>query len=209
MNKEFIDENGFCFYSGKQQFFSTKNIVAIGIGAALYAALSSILIPVFPNTSFKIAIALLTIFGSIYGPMVGFFVGFIGHTLNDMLMYGSLWFSWSFLSAFIGFFAGLIKYDPFFSIEDGRINKKNIFYMYFFALLGTVFAGLAAFLGDVYLYGEPANKVWLQIISASVCNFIVTAFLGIPIVIDITLRKKKYSNLEIENEKGSDNGYCN
>lgn len=45
---------------------STKSVVAVGIGAALYGTLSAVAIPVGPNTSFRLAVALLTIFGAMF-----------------------------------------------------------------------------------------------------------------------------------------------
>ena len=85
------------YNKNKGRHMSTKTVVAIGIGAALYAALSAISVPIGPNTSFRIAIALLPIFGAFFGPTAGFLIGFIGHALNDAFMYGSVWWSWVFL----------------------------------------------------------------------------------------------------------------
>ncbi|WP_448821728.1 ECF-type riboflavin transporter substrate-binding protein [Cetobacterium sp.] len=198
MIKKYNGEDGFRYYVKKIELFSTKSVVAIGIGAALYSVLSGVAIPVGPNTSFRIAVALLTIFGAIFGPLVGFFVGFVGHALNDMIMWGSVWFSWVFLSAVIGLFGGLIALDKNFSLETGHVTKIHIFKMYIYAILGMIFAGLAAYVGDVYFYGEPAQKVWIQIALATLTNFVVTATLGIPIVLGIAARKRKYSNLKIE-----------
>lgn len=198
MNKKYVGEDGFTYYVKKTEILSTKNVVAIGIGAALYSVLSGVAIPVGPNTSFRIAVALLTIFGTIYGPLVGFFVGFVGHSLNDMIMWGSIWFSWVFLSAIIGLFAGFITFDKSFSMETGHVVKKHIIKMYIYAVLGMIFAGLAAYAGDVYFYGEPPQKVWIQIALATLTNFSVTALLGIPIILGIAMQKRKYSNLKIE-----------
>lgn len=198
MFKTYKDDDGFRYYVKKRELFSTKNVVAIGIGAALYSVLSGVAIPVGPNTSLRIAVALLTIFGAIFGPVVGFFVGFVGHALNDMIMWGSVWFSWVFLSAVIGLFGGMITLDPSFSLETGHVTKKHIFKMYIYAILGMIFAGLAAYVGDVYFYGEPAKKVWIQIALATATDFIVTSTLGIPLILGIASRKRKYSNLKIE-----------
>ncbi len=177
---------------------STKSVVAIGIGAALYATLSAISIPVGPNTSFRVAVALLTIFGALFGPLVGFLVGFIGHALNDLIMWGSVWWSWVFLSAFIGLFAGVITLDPTFNVEEGSVTKFHITKMYIYSIIGMIVAGAAAYLGDVVFYGEPANKVWIQILLATATNFSVTALVGIPVVITLAKRKKKHNNLEME-----------
>lgn len=177
---------------------STKSVVAIGIGAALYGALSAIAIPVGPNTSFRIAIALLTIFGAIFGPVVGFLVGFIGHALNDLIMWGSVWWSWVFLSAMIGLFGGLITLDKTFSVDEGKMKKNHLVKMYIYAILGMIAAGVFAYLGDVFFYGEPSDKVWIQIVLATITNFGVTALIGIPVVASIIKRKQKHSNLEVE-----------
>ena len=124
-------------------------------------------------------------------------MGFVGHALNDMIMWGSVWFSWVFLSAVIGLFGGLITLDKSFSLETGHVTKVHILKMYIYAILGMIFAGLAAYIGDVYFYGEPSQKVWIQIALATLTNFVVTATLGIPIILGIAARKRKYSNLKI------------
>ncbi len=182
------------------QWFTTKKVVAIGIGAALYGVLSVAMVPIGPNVSLRIAIALLTIFGVMYGPLVGFLVGFIGHSLNDMMMWGSVWFSWVFLSAIIGMFAGFINFDKTFNLATGHITKKHIAKMYMYAIVGMVVAGIVAYIGDVYFYGEPPRKVWLQIIIATASNFLVTVVIGIPAILAIAARNKKHSKLSVEND---------
>ncbi len=177
---------------------STKSVVAIGIGAALYGTLSAVAIPVGPNTSFRLAVALLTIFGAMFGPLVGFLVGFIGHALNDLIMWGSVWWSWVFLSAMIGLFGGFITFDSTFSVDEGRIEKKHLVKMYLYSVMGMIAAGAVAYVGDVFFYGEPGDKVWLQIILATITNFGVTALVGIPVVSSIAKRKQKHNNLEVE-----------
>lgn len=183
---------------GAGKSLSTRDVVAIGIGAALYGVISMIYIPIGPNTSFRLAIAILVIFGALYGPTVGFLVGFIGHALNDAIMWGSVWWSWVFLSAVIGLFAGLIQFQEGFDALGGKIDKSHIIKMYIYGLVGILAGSLVAYLGDVVLYGEPADKVWLQIILASISNFAVIAVLGIPAVIALGLRKKKITGLEVE-----------
>lgn len=179
-----------------KKLLSTQTVVAIGVGAALYASLSFFQIPVGPNTSFRIAIAVLAIIGAYYGPLAGFAVGFIGHALNDMLLYGSVWWSWVFLSAVLGGVIGLIYLDQDFSIRDGMFENKHIVKMLILTLVGLVLASLCAYIGDVFFYGEPANKVWIQIIIASVSNAIVLAVLGIPAVVLLAKNNQKHTGLE-------------
>lgn len=179
-----------------KKLLNTQAVVAIGIGAALYAALSFFQIPVGPNTSFRIAIAVLAIIGAYYGPVAGFSVGFIGHALNDMLMYGSVWWSWVFLSAVLGGIIGLIYLDKDFSVREGMIEKKHIVKMLVLTVIGLLLASLCAFVGDVFFYGEPADKVWIQIIIASISNAIVLAVLGIPAVVLLAKNNNKHTGLE-------------
>lgn len=188
-------------YSKKKSqgsLLSTKDVVAIGIGAALYGVISMIPIPIGPNTSFRIAIAILVIFGGLFGPIVGFLVGFIGHALNDALMWGSVWWSWVFLSAVIGLFSGLINLDDKYDISAGMLNKAHIIRMYIYSVAGVVIGSLVAYLGDVFLYGEPADKVWLQIILSSVTNLAVIAVIGIPVLIGLAKRNK---TVDLEKEE--------
>ena len=184
---------------GKDRFeLSTRSVVAIGIGAALYAAVSFIAIPIGPNTSFRIAIAILTIFGALFGPVVGFLVGFIGHALNDALAWGSVWWSWVFLSAILGLFAGFVTMDKGFNPLKGFIEKKHIIQLYVISFISIFAASIVAYAGDVFLYGEPADKVWIQIIIASISNFVVIALVGIPAVILIAKTNQSRKNLKEE-----------
>jgi energy-coupling factor transport system substrate-specific component len=182
----------------KGKGLSTRDVVAIGIGAALYGALSVISLPIGPNTSFRIAFALLVVFGAIFGPVVGFLVGFIGHALNDALMYGSVWWSWVFLSAASGMFGGFVKWDSNFDILAGKISTRHYWQLYLYAIFGIIAGSVLAYAGDVYLYGEPAGKVWLQICLAGVSNFVVLAVVGIPVVIALAKLRSKNNNLEVD-----------
>lgn len=180
----------------KGKHMSTKTVVAIGIGAAMYAALSAISVPVGPNTSFRIAIALLPIFGAFFGPVAGFLIGFIGHALNDAFMYGSVWWSWVFLSAMMGLFGGFVCFDKKFDPLNGICTKANIVMMYVWSIVGMFIGSVLAYFGDVYLYGEPAEKLFVQITLANISNLIVIAVIGIPAVILIAKSKAKNKGLK-------------
>ena len=72
--------------------FGIKEVVAAGIGTALYVALTNVQIPVgfIPNTSFQPRAALLAFFAAVFGPIVGGVIGLLGHALGDALFYGSV-----------------------------------------------------------------------------------------------------------------------
>ena len=110
----------------KKSIFSTKTIVAIGIGTALFVILGRFAsIPTgIPNTSIETNYAFLALISSIFGPIAGLFIGLIGHALKDAISYGSVWWSWVIVSAFVGFGIGLFKNN--FNIQDGEFGRKKI-----------------------------------------------------------------------------------
>ena len=70
---------------------SIRSVVATGIGAALFVVIGMISIPTpVPNTSIQLQYALQALFSVIFGPVVGFLTGFVGHALKDSLQYGIL-----------------------------------------------------------------------------------------------------------------------
>lgn len=175
---------------------TTKQVVAIGVGSALYAVASMLSINITSNTSLRLAVALLCIFGSIFGPIVGFLVGFIGHALNDAISYGSVWWSWVFMSASIGLCTGFITMSPDFDLLKGKLKGIHIGLLYVYTICGAILGTILSYAGDVYLYGEPAEKVYLQIIVANIVNLIVVGVIGIPVVIAIAKLKGKATELE-------------
>jgi len=95
-------------------------------------------------------------------------------------------------------FSGFVKFDSQFDVLSGKISKKHYWQMYLYSILGIMVGSVLAYAGDVFLYGEPANKVWLQICLASVSNFVVLALVGIPVVIALAKLKSKNNNLEVD-----------
>jgi energy-coupling factor transport system substrate-specific component len=89
---------------------STRSVVYMAIGAALYAVLNLItntwVIPGAQNVSVRPGAVIPIFFGVLFGPIVGFFTGFIGNTISDQLTYGIFW-NWEIGNGLIGFIAGL------------------------------------------------------------------------------------------------------
>jgi energy-coupling factor transport system substrate-specific component len=76
--------------------FNTRTIVATAIGAAIFTLLFmfvKIPSPV-PETSFQTAYGLAAFFATLFGPIAGALIAFIGHALSDAVQYGSPWWSW-------------------------------------------------------------------------------------------------------------------
>lgn len=106
--------------------FNIRSVVAIGIGTAIYIALSLVSIPLgfIPNTAIQPREALLALLAAIFGPVVGAAVGFLGHALADATQYGSVWWSWVFPDAIFGLIVGIFvsKYK----VEKGGFEVKEI-----------------------------------------------------------------------------------
>ena len=109
-----------------KQKFGIKEVVAIGIGTALFVALTQIQIPLgfIPNTALQPRAALLAFLAAVFGPVVGGAVGLIGHALGDALFYGSVWWSWVFPDAVFGILVGVFASK--YAIKDGGFDKKAI-----------------------------------------------------------------------------------
>ncbi len=89
---------------------SVKSVVAIGIGAAIFVILGRFAsIPTgIPNTNIETVYPFLALFSVIFGPLVGFATGFIGHALKDFITFGNPWWSWILCSGLLGLCFGLI-----------------------------------------------------------------------------------------------------
>ncbi len=106
---------------------SAKTVVVIAIGAALYGigGLPMFGIPVFANTTLKPAMAVLALFSVLYGPIVGFLVGFIGHWVTDLFAGWGVWLTWVLGSGIVGMIIGLFPIITKNRIESGLFDKKD------------------------------------------------------------------------------------
>ena len=89
--------------------FGIKEVVATGIGTALFIVLTEVQIPlgIIPNTSMQPRAAVLAFLAAVFGPVVGGIIGLLGHALGDALFYGGVWWSWVFPDAVFGILVGL------------------------------------------------------------------------------------------------------
>jgi energy-coupling factor transport system substrate-specific component len=124
---------------------TTRVIVYAAIGAALYgvAAVFSILIPGTANVSVRPAFALVTFFGFAFGPIVGFFTGFVGNMIADQISGWGLLTSWnwSLANGFAGLLAGV------FGVTLARMIPNRL-------LLAAVAAGLAVIIGFLFVFTD-------------------------------------------------------
>ncbi len=182
-----------------KSIFSTKTIVAIGIGTALFVILGRFAsIPTgIPNTSIETNYAFLALISSIFGPIVGFCVGLIGHALKDAISYGSIWWSWVIVSAFVGLGIGL--FNKYFNVQDGEFGKKKI--ITFNIVQSSVQAigwFIIAPILDILIYAEPANKVFTQGIIGGLSNIITVGVLGTFLLAAYAKTRTKKGSLSYE-----------
>ncbi|MDR0199357.1 MAG: ECF-type riboflavin transporter substrate-binding protein [Streptococcaceae bacterium] len=156
---------------------TTRTFVAAGIGAAIFFVLDRfVALPVFANTTFGLQYGILGLFAVIFGPITGFLVAFIGHTLND-LTYGAPWWSWIFADGILGLLVGLlvnrikIASEPF-------TGRKIVLFNIWQIVANIICWGVIAPLGDILIYKEPANKVFTQGLVASIGDIISMGVIG-------------------------------
>lgn len=179
--------------------FGIKEVVALGIGTALFVVLTNVQIPfgIIPNTALQSRVAILTFFAAVFGPVVGGAIGLIGHALGDALFYGGVWWSWVFPDAVYGILIGLFvkKY----AIKEGGFNKKAIIYFNVVQVIANAIAWIVvAPVLDILIYSEPANKVFMQGILAFVGNIVVAGILGTLLAVAYSKVGAKSSSLTKE-----------
>lgn len=178
----------------QKQVFSIKDVVAIGVGAALFVVIAMIPIPApAPNTSIQLQFALQALFSVIFGPIVGFLMGVIGHAIKDA-MSGGLWWTWIISSGLFGLFVGLFRKQ----IGDlkGEVTKKELIVFNVVQVIANLLIwGLIAPVGDVLIYHDNPNKVFLQGVVAGSVNALVVAIAGSLLLIAYARTQTKDGSL--------------
>lgn len=178
---------------------SIKTIVAIGIGAAVFMILGRFgSIPTgIPNTNIETSYAFLALMAVLYGPIAGLSIGFIGHALKDLVFYGSPWFSWVIASAAVGLILGL-AWEKL-KVNEGEFEKKEIILFNVYQVVANMIAWLLiAPTLDVFIYAEPANKVYLQGVVAAISNSITVGVLGTILINIYAKTRVKKGSLDRE-----------
>lgn len=163
----------------KRKGLSVRTVVAIGIGTAILFLLKRwVSIPTFfPNTSIDTSYGFLGFFAVLFGPTAAFIIGFAGHALNDATQFGSPWWSWVFTTGLIGLAIGLLK--NYLDIESGQFGRRKIaIYNVIQVVINFIGWAIVAPILDMIIYSEPATKVFVQGIIASISNSISTGVIG-------------------------------
>ena len=154
-----------------------KNVVAIGIGAALFFVLGR--------------------FVAIPSPVAGGLIGFIGHTLVDLSWGGSPWWSWVITSAFVGVVIGVFAKKL--NVQEGEFGKGEVTIFVIANVVAHVIGWVVvAPVLDILIYAEPANKVFAQGAFAAVSNTITGAVVGGLLILAYTKTIAKKGSLDQE-----------
>ena len=176
---------------------NAKTVVVIAIGAALYGigGLPMFGVPVFANTTLKPAMAVLALFSVLFGPIVGFLVGLIGHWMTDLFAGWGVWLTWVVGSGIVGLVIGFFPKITNGRLAAGEFNAKDFAVFVALALLGNVVGyGCSAFL-DTVLYAEPFAKVFTQLCIIAAGNTFLIAVVGYFILKSVAKRNQQSRNL--------------
>ena len=180
--------------------FGIREVVAMGIGTALFVVLTTVQIPVFvvPNTFLQPRMAVLAFFSAAFGPIVGAVIGVLGHALGDAIYYSSVWWSWVFPEAVVGLCLGLFM-KQFAVKEGGFAVPRNIILFNVIQIIGNALAWiLVAPVLDILVYSEPANKVFSQGAVAFLLNIIIIGILGTLLLVGYSKIAVRSTGLKAE-----------
>ncbi len=176
---------------------TTKTIVAIGLGAAIFMLLFMyVKVPSpIPETSFQTAYGLSAFFATLFGPIAGALISFIGHALNDAVQYGSVWWSWVIASGVSGFIFGFAFNRT--KVEDGVFDGKDILTFNIIQIIGNVVSWVVvAPVLDILIYQEPVNLVFTQGLAAAGMNIISAGVIGTLLLVAYAATRTKKGSLK-------------
>ncbi|HOJ00254.1 MAG TPA: ECF-type riboflavin transporter substrate-binding protein [Anaerolineaceae bacterium] len=176
---------------------NTKTIVAIGLGAAIFMLLFmyvKVPSPV-PETSFQTAYGLSSFLATLFGPIAGALISFIGHALSDAVQYGSPWWSWVIASGVSGFIFGFAFNRT--KVEEGEFKGKDILTFNLIQIIGNVVAWVVvAPVLDILIYQEPVNLVFTQGITAAIMNIVSAGVIGTLLLVAYAATRTKKGSLK-------------
>lgn len=182
-----------------QKALSVRTVVAIGIGTAILFILKRFaVIPTgIANTNIDISYGFLGFIATLFGPIAGFFIGFLGHALNDFTQYGTPWWTWVFTTGLVGMVIGLFWRR--FNVEAGNFGMKKIVSFNLLQIITNVVSwSLIAPTLDIWIYSEPANKVYAQGIVSAISNSIATGVIGTILLVTYAATRTRSGSLKKE-----------
>ena len=182
-----------------KKLVTVKNVAAVAIGSALmFVLMRFAAIPTFaPNTNVNLGIAILSVFAAIFGPVVGFLIGFIGHTLTDLTLYSHIWWTWVIGSALFGLGVGV--FFKLYKIEQGEFGIRQMVFFNGVQILMNllIWVGVAPTF-NILVNSESSDKVYLQGFVAASINIAVVLILGTLLAFVYSKTRTKAGSLKTE-----------
>ncbi|MDR1230978.1 MAG: ECF-type riboflavin transporter substrate-binding protein [Spirochaetaceae bacterium] len=179
--------------------WSTKTLVAVAIGAALFGVLMAYgSIPIFTNTQLTSAMIVPVVVGGLFGPLPAFVTLLIGNILADTIGGWGYWFDWSIGNGILGFFIGTL---PLYGarIDEGVFKVRHAVIYAIIAVLGNAAAfGLVTPLLTSLFYAADVEITFLQAFASGISNTVVLIVVGIPILVLLSKRFGKRKDLKEE-----------
>lgn len=153
----------------------TREVVYMAIGAALYGVLgwvtTTFRIPGPFNSQIRPAVVIPMFFGAVFGPWVGFFTGFVGNIIIDLISgYGFSW-NWSLGNGLLGLISGLA------AVQARGGSLPSLRSVLTWAIIGTLLAFLFSSVTDIWVYRTEPALIPLQYAQVQVTNIISAAVL--------------------------------
>jgi energy-coupling factor transport system substrate-specific component len=139
----------------KESLFSAKQIVAMAVGTALYAALTipfnALQLPGYGLIAIRPTVAIPMLFGFVFGPITGFVAGCLGNILSDFVSFGGFFWNWDIGNGLIGAVPGIAY---FVIMRTDWAKVKGLVSAAILAILGSVVGmGFAALTDYVFQIG--------------------------------------------------------
>ena len=158
---------------------TVRNVVASAILAALvFVLLRFVSIPTpFPDTTLSIYAAVVAFFAVLFGPIVGFVGGFLGNLLVDLTAGWGVWWTWVVVTGLYGLFVGLGC--KCIGLENGIFGKKELIRYIVVCVVSCILCwGVIAPIGDILIYAEPANLVFIQGLFVGLSGMVASIVVG-------------------------------
>lgn len=172
----------------KESFFSAKQIVAMAVGTALYAALTipfnALQLPGYGLVAIRPTVAIPMLFGIVFGPIAGFVAGCLGNIFSDAVSYGGFFWNWDIGNGLLGLIPGL----GYFIVKRTDWNKvRGLGTVAILAIVGSaVGMGFAAFTDYIFQIGIstfdaafafPIGEFWGAFVPDAINGLILTPIL--------------------------------
>ena len=176
--------------------WNTRTIVGVAIGVALFGVLMVYGgVKVFTNTSLTSAYVVVAVVAALFGPVPAAITAGLGNVLADLIGGWGFWFDWSLGNLVLGFCTGLGCVLGS-NVKEGVFNTKSAITYTLFVLIGCGLGfGVVTPILTYFFYSSELTMTWGQVTAAIISDGLVLLVVGIPLLIALANRNKKFTGL--------------